>query len=174
VRGFVVRSKTSEAIVIEILSLGGAARCNRLVGAMLVRVRGIIETFEVVMFGNGQIRASALPICQRESFFNLLRDNPQTFHVGDYNRDGTVDEADYVVWRDSMNDTILIDDRRAEGNRDGIVNLLEYEVWKMNFGSSSEPPFLALIILPAIAVATWQWRLVKDNPAEVPNRIAQP
>lgn len=52
---------------------------------------------------------------------------------GDYNADGTVDAADYTVWRDTLGSTT---DLRADGNDDMTINQQDYAVWKGNFGMS--------------------------------------
>jgi hypothetical protein len=53
---------------------------------------------------------------------------------GDYNRDGTVDAADYTVWRDMYGRSVT-DYVGADGNGDGIVNVDDYDLWKNNFGA---------------------------------------
>jgi hypothetical protein len=50
---------------------------------------------------------------------------------GDYNRDGTVDAADYTVWRDSLGQT---GDLAADGNEDNSVDDDDYLLWRENFG----------------------------------------
>jgi GH35 family endo-1,4-beta-xylanase len=52
---------------------------------------------------------------------------------GDYNGDGTVDAADYSVWRDTFGSS---DDLRADGNGDGVVDDGDYGVWKALFGTT--------------------------------------
>ena len=51
--------------------------------------------------------------------------------AGDYNADGTVDAADYVVWRKTLNQTGT--DLAADGNHDGTVDDADYSVWSANF-----------------------------------------
>ncbi|MCG8508393.1 MAG: dockerin type I repeat-containing protein [Rhodospirillales bacterium] len=51
---------------------------------------------------------------------------------GDYNGDGTVDTADYTVWRDGLS----IDAREADGNKDGVVDAADYSIWREAFGNS--------------------------------------
>ena len=53
---------------------------------------------------------------------------------GDYNNDGFVDAADYVVWRGSVGEigAMLL----ADGDSNGIVDLVDYGVWRANFGRS--------------------------------------
>jgi hypothetical protein len=71
---------------------------------------------------------------------------------GDYDWDGQVDAADYVVWRQNFSSTSMLD---ADGNVNGIVDAADYSVWRNNFGRSllgsataaamgaSMPPLLA-------------------------------
>jgi len=54
--------------------------------------------------------------------------------AGDYNGDGTVDAADYTVWRDTLDSTT---DLRADGNNNNVIDPGDYEVWKSNFGQSA-------------------------------------
>jgi len=51
--------------------------------------------------------------------------------VGDYNRNGVVDAADYSVWRNSLGSTTSL---AADGNGDNIVNQSDYAVWKNRLG----------------------------------------
>jgi hypothetical protein len=61
---------------------------------------------------------------------------------GDYNLDGVVNLADYVVWRDSLGATGS--GLAADGSGDGIVEGDDFEVWKNAFnpgGSEVDPDF---------------------------------
>jgi hypothetical protein len=51
---------------------------------------------------------------------------------GDFNVDGTVDAADYVVWRKTLNSNTQLD---ADASRNGIVDADDYSFWLANFGS---------------------------------------
>ena len=53
---------------------------------------------------------------------------------GDYNGDGVVDAADYIVWRDTLGQTGA--GLAADGNADGIIDGLDYDVWAGHFGQS--------------------------------------
>jgi serralysin len=55
---------------------------------------------------------------------------------GDYNNNGTVDLADYVLWRNSLGQTG--DDLAADGNHNGLIDAGDYDLWRANFGRS--PP----------------------------------
>ncbi len=55
--------------------------------------------------------------------------------VGDFNANGVVDAADYVVWRDSLG--TQGSGLAADGNGDQRIDQLDYDIWKANFGSTS-------------------------------------
>lgn len=50
---------------------------------------------------------------------------------GDYNGDGTTDAADYVTWRQSLNET---ENLAADGNGNRMIDEGDYTVWQDNFG----------------------------------------
>jgi T5SS/PEP-CTERM-associated repeat protein len=54
--------------------------------------------------------------------------------VGDYNGDGSVDAADYVVWRDSLGATVTAFNG-ADGSGNGLVDQEDYDLWKSSFGT---------------------------------------
>ncbi|MEN1680246.1 MAG: sulfatase-like hydrolase/transferase [Planctomycetota bacterium] len=56
--------------------------------------------------------------------------------LGDYNHDGTVDAADFTVWRDTLGSTELLS---ADGNRDGRVDLGDYLLWRSQLGETASP-----------------------------------
>ena len=75
--------------------------------------------------------------------------------TGDYNANGTVDAADYVLWRKG--------DIAADGNGDTVVDQADYDVWRANFGSPAagagsdlsnaavpEPSSVAMLLLGLI------------------------
>lgn len=51
--------------------------------------------------------------------------------AGDYNLDGVVDAADYVVWRDQLGSERQ---GEADGNGNGVVDMADYFVWRNSFG----------------------------------------
>jgi hypothetical protein len=59
--------------------------------------------------------------------------------IGDYNRDSTVDAADYVVWRKTQG-TMVTPSSGADGNGDGMVDQSDYGVWQSRFGQMASPP----------------------------------
>jgi hypothetical protein len=51
---------------------------------------------------------------------------------GDYNLNGVVDAADYVIWRKTVGTSATA----ADGFTDGQVNTLDYNYWRRRFGSA--------------------------------------
>jgi hypothetical protein len=54
---------------------------------------------------------------------------------GDYNRNQSVDAADYVIWRKTLGQ--VGSDLSADGDEDGTVDLDDHKVWTTNFGAAS-------------------------------------
>jgi hypothetical protein len=108
-------------------------------------VRVSVNAFNLVDTDQLQVRIDNV------SVFRPLAEVP-----GDFNGDGTVDAADYVVWRK------------------GTATQEDYALWRMNFGLTSQPPGASLgsALVPeptsfAICVALvfgfgpWKWRISK-------------
>jgi hypothetical protein len=53
--------------------------------------------------------------------------------AGDYNSDGTVNAADYALWRANFGSTTILG---ADGNLNGVVDAADYTVWRNNLGLS--------------------------------------
>jgi hypothetical protein len=71
---------------------------------------------------------------------NLVVPDP-LIHPGDYNDDGTVDAADYVVWRNTLGETVPNYGQNnaalgtgADGDGDGVITAADYDVWRSRFG----------------------------------------
>ena len=65
---------------------------------------------------------------------------------GDYNNDGSVDAADYTVWRDTEGSTGP--GLAADGNGDFVIDSLDYDVWVANYGVSVSPAFAMASAVP--------------------------
>jgi hypothetical protein len=55
--------------------------------------------------------------------------------AGDYNNNGTVGAADYIVWRKSLGSSVLLPNDTTPGS----VTQLDYNVWRANFGRTVPP-----------------------------------
>jgi acid phosphatase len=53
---------------------------------------------------------------------------------GDYNQNGTVDAADYVVWRGKLGQSIVL----PNDSTPGTVSQSDYEVWRARFGQTAD------------------------------------
>jgi autotransporter-associated beta strand protein len=76
---------------------------------------------------------------------------------GDYNDDGTVNAADYAVWRDNNGGTAVL----PNDDTPGTVDQSDYDVWVANFGNSGggagagavpEPGTIGLALISILAV----------------------
>ena len=54
--------------------------------------------------------------------------------LGDYNGNGVVDAADYVVWRNTLG-TNVSNGTGADGSGNGVIDTADYGVWRAQFGS---------------------------------------
>ncbi|TWT37420.1 PEP-CTERM motif protein [Posidoniimonas corsicana] len=82
--------------------------------------------------------------------------------IGDYNGDGTVDAADYTVWRDTLGDSVTAGEG-ADGNNNGVIDTGDYDEWVANYGATSaapsaaaaapEPATLGLLLAGSLALA---------------------
>jgi PEP-CTERM motif len=60
--------------------------------------------------------------------------------AGDFNDDGTVDAADYTVWRDNLGTNHILGGHGDEnGDSLNIVDFDDYTLWKANFGHVESP-----------------------------------
>lgn len=55
--------------------------------------------------------------------------------AGDYSGNGTVDAADYTIWRDSLGQTG--GGLAADGDGNGTVNAADLSIWRNNFGAAA-------------------------------------
>jgi hypothetical protein len=58
---------------------------------------------------------------------------PSTVLAGDYNEDGSVDAADYVVWRNNLGGTMLPNETVSPG----IVDQEDFSEWRSHFQSAA-------------------------------------
>jgi hypothetical protein len=88
--------------------------------------------------------------------------------AGDYNDNGIVDAADYIVWRKMLGQ--IGPGLAADGNNDGVVNQADLDVWRAHFGqppvSGSEAisnaavpePTTPVLLMFAVAVQSFRRR----------------
>ena len=78
----------------------------------------------------GQMRAAGAATI---FFDNIKLINILAPLTGDFDRNGVVDSADYVLWRQTLGTA----DSRADANFNGVVDAADYQLWRANFGSTS-------------------------------------
>ena len=80
---------------------------------------------------------------------------------GDYDLNGVVEAADYVMWRETFG--LSVDNGTgADGSRNGKVDDADYTVWRSNFGRSAlfgsgaaVPEPNSCVLLIGVCLATW-------------------
>jgi hypothetical protein len=64
--------------------------------------------------------------------------------LGDYNRDGAIDVADYVEWKTAFGSANLL----ADGDENGTVDAADYVVWRKAAGQSTATSNVTNLALP--------------------------
>jgi prepilin-type N-terminal cleavage/methylation domain-containing protein/prepilin-type processing-associated H-X9-DG protein len=78
-----------------------------------------------------------------------------TFPPGDYDHSGSVDAADYSLWRSTFGSSVPAG-TGADGNSDGVVNSADYVFWRDNHGGTGSGSLLSgAVPEPAAAVLAW-------------------
>ena len=89
------------------------------------------------------------------------------FLFGDYNKNGTVDNADFVLWRRTQGQ-VVAPFTGADGNGDGLVNDADYAIWAANYGKSLAAPAAAALLAEEsspTSLAAGSDTVVADPPA---------
>jgi hypothetical protein len=61
--------------------------------------------------------------------------------LGDYDRDGRVDESDFALWKNEFGSITSLD---ADGNGNGVIDAGDYTIWRDNFGAGTGTGALAV------------------------------
>ncbi|HEX2474142.1 MAG TPA: fibronectin type III domain-containing protein [Lacipirellulaceae bacterium] len=131
-------------------------------GAAAIQAAGSGGRGSVVMFGFPfeaiTTAANRAAVIDRVfDFFGLAAFGPDN---ADFNGNGIVDTADFVIWR-KFNNTTVEPGTRGDANHDGAVNDSDYQIWRAQYGTS--PPAAgaatsssnaAADVVPAAAPAT--------------------
>jgi hypothetical protein len=85
-----------------------------------------------------QLTTTQITMARSSNFARLYTPPPL---VGDYNRNGAIDGAEYIVWRNTLNQTGS--GLPADGNNNGVIDTGDYTTWRTHFaatgvGSGSE------------------------------------
>jgi hypothetical protein len=69
----------------------------------------------------------------RNGAIEFVTVTPPAGVTGDYNNNGVVDAADYVAWRNNLNQSVTL----PNDSTPGTVTSADYDVWRANFGRSA-------------------------------------
>jgi hypothetical protein len=83
------------------------------------------------------LRVPFAPTDPRLGTFTFTRNFPGR-PIGDYDDNGTVDAADFIVWRDSYDQ--LAANHPADGDLDGRIDNDDYAIWLTHFGQNVSTP----------------------------------
>ena len=87
---------------------------------------------------------------------------PTNHLLGDFNRDGVVDSADYTLLRKQMSQFVP-SGTGADANGDGVVNNADYLVWKSNFG---QPQFQLPLSVASASASGLNERMIASLPEQ--------
>jgi hypothetical protein len=148
------------------LGAGEFAPTNGDVFAVLTAAGGIAGAFDLL---------DLPPLSPHLAWQSVTRDATYFLAVtprlpGDYNANGAVDAADYIVWRKTFGQSGVrpaADGTGPAGLPDGIVDRLDYELWQANFGYTlggtanvnvPEPSSMRTLLVITSIAATYFWR----------------
>lgn len=107
-------------------------------------IRNILEnTAEKIGGNNGQTAYDVNGFNQYYGFGRVNADSAVDAvpgASGDYNRNGAVDAADYVLWRKTQGAMVASAYVGADGSGNKNVGSEDYTVWRANFGETITPP----------------------------------
>lgn len=97
--------------------------------------------------------------------------------AGDYNNDGSVNAADYTVYRDLLGSAGT--GLAADGSGDGFIDAADYDLWRTHYGQTAAGSGAAAIPEPVSATAAIAallfGTLVRRRPLSTPTQpVAAP
>jgi hypothetical protein len=106
-----------------------------LLGGFVPQIGNVFQIISSSGIVTGKFGSASLPTLTGANW--QLRYSPnsvllQVALVGDYNFNGVVDAADYVVWRKSLGQVGI--GLLADGNRNGQIDTGDYSVWRSHVG----------------------------------------
>lgn len=138
---------TANTYDLVLTPISGGAPLFTQAGAPLAGTAGIgINRIRITAYGTGSSTNGS-----KELFFdNLAIIGPDSV-MGDYNRNGVVDAADYVIWRDTFGQTGT--SLAADGNGNGEIDAGDFDVWRSNYGAQADAPGSSAAAVPE--PSTW-------------------
>lgn len=91
---------------------------------------------------------------------------------GDFNDDGVVNAADYTVWRDSLNQSVIpYSGADADGN--GLVDAADRQIWLDTYGMVIAPPSAAKVSTFLTSTTTSDVISAAEHPLAAPQTLAE-
>jgi hypothetical protein len=110
-------------------------------------------------------RYTSSDLALKNGIIEFVTVNPPAGITGDYNNNGVVDAADYVLWRKNLGQPVTLPNDSTPGD----VSQDDYTVWRANFGrtpgsgaelgavdAAPEPAAAALLVLGALLGTFWR------------------
>jgi hypothetical protein len=130
-------NRTSDKVIAE-----GDALLDGTVNLVEFSRNGLNDHGQIVFSAQYTKIVDGLPVNSRGIFVADPNPSPAVSDLpGDYNDDGVVDAADYVVWRDNLGQSVLLPNDPSSG----VVTQDDYGVWRANFGSTLRSGFGAAV-----------------------------
>jgi hypothetical protein len=85
-------------------------------------------------FGRLRMTGGSLTLLNQDAPLEVGRERFPKGKQGDYNNNGIVDAADYVVWRDTLGEFVINFGDGADGDESGIIDEGDYDFWRARFG----------------------------------------
>ncbi|WP_425396042.1 PEP-CTERM sorting domain-containing protein [Aeoliella sp.] len=137
-----INSTESDAAGVGWDEAGGSSSTN--IGELLLDGSATVAGSSMISLGeayNNLINAEDLVLRYRIAGSELVMEvdasyinSPPAGLAGDYNGDGTVNIADYTIWRNNLGSTTA---NLPGDSTPGVVDAADYQVWRDNFGASS-------------------------------------
>jgi hypothetical protein len=136
-------------------------------GGLLSQIDGIVPAGGMLTFAVSGVGDNGFAGSHTEDGSYELRLQIQTPSVpGDYNKNNVVDAADYVIWRNTLNQSGL--NLLADGDGDGTVDNDDYGIWRSHFGktagsgtvasANATVPEPATLVMLMFAASGWYFR----------------
>ncbi|MCI0333391.1 MAG: PEP-CTERM sorting domain-containing protein [Planctomycetes bacterium] len=139
----------------------------------------VLNVFDTVTaFDGGDLFGIDISVLYSATDVTLRFDD--LFLLGDYNRNGVVEAADYVVWRKTLGDVGM--DLLADGNGNDEIDAGDFDVWRAHFGNTFVPgagggsasgvpePSTLWMVLGAVAACLLIRRVGRLCPGELDKR----
>jgi hypothetical protein len=112
----------------------------------IVTGQSVAGTFANLTAGSRiQIEGSSATLLVTVAGSNVTLSNFLTGLPGDYNNDGVVDTADYIVWRKSLTTGTRLDNETASIS---ITDQADLDAWRANFGATMSATGLEMSAVP--------------------------